>query len=498
MWKFFKRQYLAILDTILLCHLSYCKKLISFSNIILLVCDQERKYNEAIQYTEGLYMTFQRITEVILNRRRELLLVALMNTIYAFSFFQRVAIPGTIYNELQTAFNLSAVQVSMLGGIYLYIYGGMQMFSGMLVDRFGPVRIILTGGGILAAGSILFPLSSSVTSIYISRAIVGLGASLIYLCVLKELDISFDNRYFTILLSSSLFAGYLGGLLGTAPFESAVRMFGWKISLVCIGIASVIAVALVALMARGHYDTVSSCNTGKIMPAMRSVIRNTPVYWAIFPLTVVFSNYFIMQAIIGKKLFEDIHRISASNAALLVFTMTMVCMVSTMFSGFILKIIGDRRKPFLVTSCVLSVIASCMLLLVLYCGKGWILPCILILGISYAGNPIFTSVIKELSNPDYAASAAGIANAAAYFMIGVYATAAGVVLDRFSSDTVRTATGLRYPAHAYMVICIGMIIFGILGLVSSLFIRETFGRNIWITMERRDDVCHQKELNLKK
>ena len=123
-----------------------------------------------------------------LSVRTRFFILASMTAIYFFAYFQRVAVPGTIFDQLQHGFGISAAQVSMLAALYLYPYAFMQPFVGILVDKLGASRVLLTGGLLMCIGSILFPLSSSLAALYAGRVIVGLGSSLIYLSVVKEID----------------------------------------------------------------------------------------------------------------------------------------------------------------------------------------------------------------------------------------------------------------------------------------------------------------------
>jgi MFS family permease len=82
-----------------------------------------------------------------------------MISIYFFSYFQRISVPGSNFNEIQSDFAASASIIAMLGAIGFYLYASMQLFTGIMADRFGAGRILLIGGTIMALGSILFPLT---------------------------------------------------------------------------------------------------------------------------------------------------------------------------------------------------------------------------------------------------------------------------------------------------------------------------------------------------
>ena len=73
----------------------------------------------------------------------EAAMILAMAGLYFFSFFQRVAIPGAIFNDIQTEFSISAEEVTRLSAIYLFVYAVMQPFAGLLADRFGGVRVVV-------------------------------------------------------------------------------------------------------------------------------------------------------------------------------------------------------------------------------------------------------------------------------------------------------------------------------------------------------------------
>ena len=98
--------------------------------------------------------------EIFKNKRSFGIFIPLV-LLYATSYFQRTALPGTIYNTLVNELGLSAVQMANLGASFIYTYAICQLISGVMVDHFCGVRVTLTGGLVFLAGSFLFPLCSS-------------------------------------------------------------------------------------------------------------------------------------------------------------------------------------------------------------------------------------------------------------------------------------------------------------------------------------------------
>ena len=64
-------------------------------------------------------------------------LFGFMLVVYFFAYFHRVGIPATIFNELQSEFLTSAGMITLIGSMFMFIYGALQLPVGLLLDRFG-------------------------------------------------------------------------------------------------------------------------------------------------------------------------------------------------------------------------------------------------------------------------------------------------------------------------------------------------------------------------
>ena len=86
---------------------------------------------------------------------------------YFFTNMSKVLIPGTVFNELQSA-GLDVKSISALGAFYMYAYAGSQLLTGIFSDRYGGVRILLIGGSMFTAGTIGFPFMENIYLMYFS------------------------------------------------------------------------------------------------------------------------------------------------------------------------------------------------------------------------------------------------------------------------------------------------------------------------------------------
>ncbi|MCX5642577.1 MAG: MFS transporter [Candidatus Omnitrophica bacterium] len=415
------------------------------------------------------------------NKRNTILIFLSINAVYFFSYFQRIAVPGTIFNELQTSFLLSASAVATLGTLYLYIYGGMQFFAGILADRIGAGRVLIAGGTLLSAGSILFPLSHSLTALYLSRALVGFGASLIFISIIKELDNLFDNRDFPFFLAASLVLGYSGGLFGTLPFERAVHFFGWRNSLFAAGILCSLSVIFMSLL---FQKTGQLAKKGKNFSfrVIQNIVRNRRSFPVIFCGSINFSIYFLIQAAFGKKFLQDCYQLDSKTAAGFTFVMMLTLICCLLSVGYISRAIG-RRKPIMVcaTSITLFSILLMTLALIHHFTVGWFLLGYILLAVSSSASPLYTTSMKELSPAESAATAVGFLNGICYLSVSLFINLAGFGLDRFRASAIHTSQSVIYPPQAYLTVFTGCLFFAAASCFTSFFIGESYGKYIYGT-----------------
>jgi len=390
---------------------------------------------------------------------------------------QRVAVPGTIFDELQTTFAVSASAIVALSAIFLYIYGGMQLIVGMLTDRLGALTVLITGGVLLCGGSFLFPMAHSLPVLYAGRVLVALGASLIYLSIVKCLDAMFSARLFPVLLGITIGIGYTGGLVGTLPFAVLSDRWGWRATL--IGVAALTLAALIVTMLM--LPRVRMLNQGSVcgvgLGSIGTVLRNLSSLAVIFVGSTNFSVYFLFQATFGKKLLHDVYHLPSATSAMFPFIMTIVAVSCSLTSGMLSRALVHRRKPIVLFATLCMVIGGVLLACSVWCGWSyiWVLVSFCLLGQTSLGSVMTATLMKELNPPEVVGTAIGLSNGACYLVVAVYTSIAGYILDRFSGSATVIHGAVVYPRMAYLVIvgfCIAMLV---ISFCTACYIKETHG-----------------------
>uniref|UniRef100_UPI00356587AB MFS transporter n=1 Tax=Lutispora sp. TaxID=2828727 RepID=UPI00356587AB len=152
---------------------------------------------------------------------------SVLAALYVFVTFHRMA-TGVVKTDLQDAFKIGAAQFANIGSMYLYAYFIMQIPSGILADKLGP-RKTATSFSILAAiGSVIFGLAPNIMIAYLGRFIVGIGVSVVFVCLIKIQSRWFYSRNFALMVGFAGIAANLGAILAQTPLVIAASTFGWR------------------------------------------------------------------------------------------------------------------------------------------------------------------------------------------------------------------------------------------------------------------------------
>lgn len=400
--------------------------------------------------------------------------------LYFFSFFQRVAIPGSLFNDILSDFTMSASDVTRLSAIYLFVYAAMQPFAGYMADRWGGIRVTLASGVLFVIGSTLFPLADSKWSLYGSRALVGLGASTMYLCMVKETDHYFGGRNFAPIFGLLCMLGYTGGLVGTRPFATLAATIGWRQACLASAAATGLILVFAWLVMRKLGREEPAGTRTNLLESFLAILRNARNYPILVTIPLCFSMYFSIQATIGPKFLQDFCGLSALSASNYTFCMMLAIMAMLLLSGFLSKWSGNRRKIFLVFNGATTALSMAVVVLGirLHWSPAVFLAAFLASATAAGCTPVNAAFMRELNPPKYVAVSVGLFNTVTYIMVAVMSQAVGHILDCFKADALMVNKVLVYPAPAYLAVFCTFAGLSLVAVVVSCFSRETHGRNI--------------------
>ncbi len=183
-------------------------------------------------------------------------------TAYLVAVTQRTTF-GVAGLEATDRFDASASQLSVFTVVQLLVYAGLQVPVGVLVDRWGPRALIVTGGVLMALGQTQLAFADSVSAGIAGRLLVGAGDAMTFISVLRLLPAWFEPRRIPVLTQWTGIVGQLGQVVSVIPFVALLSTLGWQPAFLAAAALSVVAVVLSVTVIRNspHEDNEPTSQT---------------------------------------------------------------------------------------------------------------------------------------------------------------------------------------------------------------------------------------------
>lgn len=145
---------------------------------------------------------------------------------YAYQYILRV-MPSIMLDDIMQQFQIDAATFGQFSGIYYIGYSLMHLPIGIMLDRFGPRKVM--SGCILLSVAGLLPLIFSHYWIYPigGRLLLGMGSSAAILGVFKIIRMTFSEELFPRMLSFSVTIGLIGAIYGGGPVSYMRDIWGY-------------------------------------------------------------------------------------------------------------------------------------------------------------------------------------------------------------------------------------------------------------------------------
>lgn len=408
-------------------------------------------------------------------RKYRWLIYGLMVSIYFFVYFHRMS-SGVVKDELMEAFGLTGTSFSNLNSMYFYSYLIMQIPSGILADTLGARRTVSCGCLTMSLGAFLFGAAPSLPFLFLGRLLVGFGASVIFIAILKVQTCWFRESEFGVMSGITGFVGNLGGAMAQAPLALLVSALTWRMSFYCIGIVTLILSALAYLVIRNKPEDMGFAPINPVLPlrvkpripvALKNVLTNKRS-WPSFFINCFFSGCSMAFTAWGVSYLTECYGISVVEAGSITFWYPVGMAIGSVVIGIVSDRMKRRKLPLLV-----SAIGSCTCWAIFaFTEPSLLFVRILLPVMGFFGAFIVVSlaVSKEVNDPRFAGMSTSLANMGLFFGGAVIPVFFGSLIDRYQG----AADGFSLY-HAPLRLCFVFVLFGFL---SCVLTTETRCKNI--------------------
>lgn len=395
---------------------------------------------------------------------------------YFYEFILQVS-PSVMSSELMRDFAVTSQTLGILSGMYYYSYAAMQLPGGVLMDYFGPQRLLTLATIICAVSTIAFGLTENFLIACLARLMIGFGSAFAAVGSMKLAANWFPASYFAFLTGMMVTIGMLGAIGGEAPLALMIDQFGWRESMVIMGFIGMLLAVLLFFFAKDSPENspvhkLGDAKEEALLPSLMALIKNQQLWLVaiygglMYMATPVFCGLWGVPFLMFKM---DIPKALAANYVSLVFVGWAIA--SPLWGSFSNRI-GLRKPPLYFASvgalitlslCIYAPIHSHLLMQIL----------LLSFGIFSAGFLPAFAIAKELCNKRYVATGLSFMNMMNMIGIALVQPIIGYILDELWQGGLVNKVRI-YPLEAYNIALAILPIGIVISLLIIPTIKETY------------------------
>lgn len=339
---------------------------------------------------------------------------------YTYEYFLRIA-PNVMMADLMRSFHIGSASLGNLIAFYYYAYAPSQLLVGLLMDHFGPRRILTVACLICAIGTYLFASTTTYSIAACGRFMMGFGSAFAFVGVLKLATIWLPANRFAMVSGLTSALGTVGASIGEVTLTELVTHTGWRETIMgAAAIGVILAITLLIFIRDGtpealELDKRDSLDFKTIFRGMCTILASYPIWLTGLIGGLLYLPTSAFAEAWGKDYIQVVHNLSSSDAALVISAIFLGFTVGGPLNGLISDYLNTRLKPIQIGGIVAASIMSIML----FVGNqplSLLLIEAFLLGAFYSVQVIVFAIGKERS-PSFAAGTA-IAVINMFIMIG--------------------------------------------------------------------------------
>ena len=374
--------------------------------------------------------------------------------------------------EAQHRYGIGAGTLSSFAVLQFLVYALLQVPVGVLVDRWGPKRLVVAGAAAMGAGQLLLALSTQTWQAVLARVLVGAGDAATFVSVLRVVTNWFPPQRVPVMTQLVGLFGQLGQVFSFVPLVALLHGPGWTPAYAGVAAFTLLASALAVLVLRdvppGVPDPRSARPLRQVGADLRASLRHPGTRLGLWShWTTPFSGN-AFATLWGYPFLVSGQQVSTSTAGALLTLYTVVAAgTGPLFGAF------TARHPFRRSWLVLGVVGAQVLVWCLVLAWPGRAPLALLAALVVV---IATGVPGSMIGFDYARTsnpahrlggATGLTNVMGFTATILLVLAVGLLLDLQGAGTPQT-----YSLHAFEVAFAVQLPLWLIGVVGILVSRR--------------------------
>jgi len=390
-----------------------------------------------------------------LGGRRAWAVWAAAISVYVLAVFHRTSlgVAGLVAAE---RFHISSAQLATFTMVQLFVYAGMQIPVGAILDRVGSRVMLITGVTLMSCAQLGFAFAGTFAEGIVARVFVGMGDAMVFISLLRLVALWFPPGRTAMITQVTGVLGQLGALASAAPLALALAGWGWTPSFAAAAAVGVVLGVVLVLVVRDSPYASHHREELKV----RAVARAVRMAWGEPGTRLGLWSHFSAQ--FGSNVFALLwgfpflvsgQGLSTGTASALLMLMTVATVVASPLVGSFVT-----RWPYSRSTLVLWIVAAIMLswaVVLLWPGRAPLPVLALLVVVISLGGPgsmVGFDLARTFNPPTRIGSATGIVNVGGFLAALSTIALIGLVLDHvapggpstYTTDSFRVAMSVQY------------------------------------------------------
>lgn len=268
---------------------------------------------------------------------------------YAYQYLLRV-MPNIMLNDIMERFHIDAAVFGQFSGVYYLGYSLMHLPIGILLDRYGPRKVMSLCAFVAGLGLLPLILSDHWAFPLIGRFFIGLGSSGAILGVFKIIRMAFEEKRFARMLSLSVMIGLVGAIYGGSPVDYLFTSWGYPaVIYTFIAMGWALAVATYWMVPEIRHPAKSG-----VFADIKKVFSNTKVIACCLCAGLMVGPLEGFADVWGTAFLTGTMGMDRSTAA----SLPSLIFIGMCFGSPLLSLIAERSRQYLLTIAAAGVIMA--------------------------------------------------------------------------------------------------------------------------------------------
>ncbi|QVL57025.1 MAG: MFS transporter [Simkaniaceae bacterium] len=288
-----------------------------------------------------------------------------LGSIFALYTFLLQGSPSVMIPQLMKTYQIDVIKIGVLTSSFFYTYIIMQIPAGILVDLWGPRRILKVSFLLCSITVGWFAFSHYFWEGQVSRMVMGITTSPAIICAFCLGSRWFKPALFTLIVALTEFLALSGGVIGEGGLAKAVVTFGWRETMLGVAVAGLLLTFLSLFIIHDFPDHDQPLHDGtSFKEAMKATRKSFIKILSIKPLWLngiyagfVFAIFPAFAALWGIPYFENRYKISVDLSALVASTFFIGGCIGTLTLGW-MSVYITKRRPIMIWGTLIAFVLS--------------------------------------------------------------------------------------------------------------------------------------------